>query len=85
MKGTLTWFMEEAALVSWAWSLKLFMMVAAMSWGNVFAFAFGFPLPSPSFTSPSRIYLDFSLSFFVSILLQSYSQDSYAKRGNHFN
>ncbi|KAJ6708753.1 LOG FAMILY PROTEIN YJL055W [Salix koriyanagi] len=27
LKGTLTWFMEEAALVSWAWSPKLYRVI----------------------------------------------------------
>ncbi|KAJ6931513.1 hypothetical protein NC652_014875 [Populus alba x Populus x berolinensis] len=43
LKGTLTWFMEEEASVSWVWSLKLSMMVAAMCWGN--SLASGLPLP----------------------------------------
>ena len=43
LKGTLIWFMEEEASVSWVWSLKLSMMVAAMCWGN--SLASGLPLP----------------------------------------
>lgn len=83
---TLIWFMEEEVWVWWVWFHKLFMMVVAMSLGELYLFLSFF---SHNFSAKKffHVLITFFKSFWVFILLnwflsyyclQSYSQDTHA-------
>jgi len=60
--------MEEEASVSWVWSLKLSMMVAAMCWGN--SLASGLLLPLSFLFILSLTFPFFAAELFPRLLCQ---------------